>query len=343
MELDLNDFLRPEDITPEYLAGVVDETEPRQREILDLIELEPHESDVIKMRVYAQQRDRQADIVGFGDRYIRVHGAKLEEMRIAPFHVKDAREFTVEDTELELDGEGKPLVSEAGVAGAVRFLENLRQNLQVNAILTMLNERRFTYDNGDVRLTIPFDEQVTNATDPTKAFDASGVDPYYETDLLKANFYQQTGQVPDLVLLSGMTSANIKTLEKIGATLHQRSTGDPEKASASFEEWFFNGLTFRVLHAKYPTQSGLKGPIDEGIGIVTVKQLDEDGKSPFKIHRAANKLNGRDASGPSYKTIVDSVETPQVAVAMYDNMMPGLGKRKIAQRFKFYGSPFNRP
>jgi len=341
MEPDLKYFLTPEEITPDYLAGVVDETVPRQREILDLISLETHDTDVIEMRVYVQQRARQADIVGFGDRYIRVKGMKLEEMRIAPFHIKDARDFGVDDVELELDGDGKPLLSEAGVADAVRFLENMRQNLQVNAVLTMLNERKFTYDNGDVRLTIPFDEQVINATDPTLAFDAGAVNPYYETDMLKENFYQQTGQAPDLVLLSGPTSANIKTLDKIGATLQQKSTGDPEKAAASFEEWFFNGLTFRVLHAKYPTQSGLKGPIDEGFGIVTVKQMDEDGKSPFKIHRAANKLNGRDATGPSYKMIVDSVETPQAAVAMYDNMMPGLGKRKIAQRFKFYTPTFS--
>jgi len=331
---DLQDYLRPEDITQEYLQGVLDESVPRHQEILELVDPIGHDDDQIKQRIWVQQEDRRASIVGFSDRYPRVRGRKVEEMRISPFTVKNARPFTVEDDELELDSEMNPMISEQGIVDATNFLERLRATLQVNALLSAINDKQFSYQDGDRTLTIPYSEQVKDAPDPSNFWDNSSLDPYYETNILKENFFADTGQVPDLVMLSGLTSANVLTGNKMDQAFQKQQPSDPEVQT--FEEFTFNDMTFRVFRHKRVTPTGLKDAIDEGFGIVTVKEMAEDGTSPLKMHRAATKLNNRDPSGPRFDPIVDDSETKQISLGMYDNLIPGFGKRKIVQKWKMY-------
>jgi len=335
--VDLRDFLEPEEITGDYIDGVIDETVPRQRQILNYVSLEEHDDDKIEARVWIQQKDKQATITGFGDRYARRKGMRVEEMRIEPFTMKDGRSWDVEDDEIELDGDGRPMVARSGIVEGTGYLEDLRRTLQVNAVLSALNDKSFVYDQGDVKLDIPYDGHVVDDTGPSVDFDNSSCNPHYEYKKLIERYYQDIGQRPNLAFVNGVTAAEILKLDDLNQKYIPQQPSDPDGTPETFDLFYVEGILHVVLHDKYPKADGsLSDPVDEGWGIFTVQQLREDQRPAIRWHRASTKLNGRDASSPAYETFVEDRETKSVVLGMYDNGIPGFGKRKVARRFKYY-------
>ncbi|MDZ7703189.1 MAG: major capsid protein [Trueperaceae bacterium] len=331
------EFLTPEELTPEFFNGALDESEPRHREILSLVDLEQHDGEKIEQKVIVQQHDRQASIVGIVDRFPRVRGDKVETMLIDPFHIKNAKTFDESDDELQLDGNGSPVLAAEAVPTSVSFLEKLRTNLVVNAILSAITTKAFSYASGDMKIQLDFSEQVQDLTGPQTGDwdDNANCEPYVEQDAFINEFFDNTGQVPTRVLLSGKTASKIKQLDEVAATYQKQAPRDPDVET--FEEFTFDNLMYRIMRKKRLDSSGsLVDAIPEGYGVVTVDTVDETDGSPFLWHRAQTKRQ-TDTSRPLYRSWVDgSDEVAAISLGMQDNGIPGFAKRGIVMLYKFY-------
>lgn len=330
------EFLTPEELTPEFFAGALNEAEERHREILSLVDLEEHDGEKIEQEVIVQQHDRQASIVGIVDRFPRVRGDKVETMLIDPFHIKNAKTFDESDDELQLDSAGMPMLAQSGMASAMNYLEKLRQNLVVNALLSAITTKGFTYSSGDMKIQLDFSDQVKDLTPPSSGDwdDNANCEPYVEQDAFINEFFDATGQRPTRVLVSGKTAATLKQLDEVAATYQKQAPRDPEVET--FEEFVFDSMLYRILRKKRLDSSGsLVDAIPEGYGVVTVDTVDETNGSPFLWHRAQTKRQ-TDTSGPLYRSWVDGEEVAAISIGMQDNGIPGFAKRSIVMLYKFY-------
>lgn len=336
----LKEFYRPEEVTAEVLQGVIDEREPRRKPMMQYVEAQSHDGELIEVPILIQQRERFANITGFSDSSILVRGMKTEKKLVAPFHVKNAYEFKATEDEDNLrrtgDGARDYEVSQDGLVEATDELERRRENLQFWAIAAMLNDKQFTYDDGDKRLTVSYAEEVLDLTAAGTALNAAG-DPYYETDLMKDEYYAITGQAPTLAFINGPSSADLKKNGKIQAGLTPQQPSDPDPSGPSFSMFEFNGILWVVVHDRYPLLTGgTKKAVDDGFAIVTVLQDERGGGAPMKIHRASNILNRNNAAGPSYDSFIPSEDPFTMAVRLYDNMIPGTSRKGIVQKWKMW-------
>lgn len=339
----LKEFYKPEEVTPELLMGAVDEREPRRKPLLRFVEAEGHDDELISMPIIVQQRERFANIQGFSDSSILVRGMKTEEKKVAPFHVKNAYEFKATENEDVLarinDGPTGYALSQEGVAEAVDELESMRENLQFWAIAAMVNDKQFTYKDGNKLLTVNYTEEIEDLTDPSLFFDdTANVDPYFETDTMYAEYYEAVGQKPTLILVNGTTAATVKKIADVKQGLTPQQPSDPDPSGNTFFDGFvFNGALWLPIHDLYPDLDGtLKKSVADGFALVTVLEDERTNGLPMKIHRAANTLNRDSSARAYYDSFIIGQDPFAMAVRLYDNLIPGLSRKNIVRRWKIF-------
>lgn len=337
----LKEFYTPEEVTPAILQGAIDEREPRRKPMMRFVEAQGHDDELIEMPILVQQRERFANIQGFSDSSILVRGMKTEARLIAPYHVKNAYEFKATENEdvLVRTGEGARdyALTQEGIVEGTDELEMMRENLQFWAIAAMANDKQFTYDDGNKTLTVSYASESEDLTNPGVDFDGA-VDPYYETDLMSAEFYADCGQRPTLAFVNGTTAANLKKVDDIKQGLTPQQPSDPDPSGDTFFDGFvFNGILFLPIHDVYPTLDGTtKKAVDDGYALVTVMQDERGGGMPMKVHRAANILNRNNSSRAFYDSFVIGEDPFSMGIRLYDNLIPGLSRKNILRRWKLY-------
>lgn len=340
---EVKEFYTPDEVEPGMLAGMRLELEPRQRRILDLVDVVEHDDEQIELEVFIQQPDRFAPLVGFTDPTILFKDLEVDTQRVSPFHMRAGHPFDIRSKFVSKQG-GQYMISAAGMAWAMEQLERARLNRYVHAILSMINDRQFTYvddpDDPQKTITVPYTADVGTLDDPSSDIGA-GYKPYKESDLAKAAYYDLTGQVPTVALLSGKTAAEHKEVTGVTETIQPQAPRDValagDTAGASWEEYDFNGIRHIVMHDKYPTADGtLKDAVDEGYIVYMAATLAADGSPMLKMHKARNIENEFDASSPFYEMLQISNDTWKAAEKFYDNMIPGIGRRNGVVKQKLY-------
>lgn len=334
----IKEFYAPEELTPELLDGLVDETELRPRQILSLVDPIAHDSEEIWIDVMIQQTDRHANIVGFSDSSIATKGLETERKHVSPFHVKNYREYKVTDSKFVQRSGGNFTISAAGLRASTSYLEDLRLNLVHWAVLAMINDRQFTYQDGDTLLTVPFTEEIGILTPPGTKLDAANA-ALGETNAMKSEYFRKTGQVPNVGIMSSATGRKFADIDEVKAAYVALQSRDPENSGQLFERFTWNGITWIMLHEQYPDlDGGLRDPIDSGRIVITVDNVidpDPDAAgSPFKLHRAATPLNGEDSSGPFYDVFEVSKDPESWGHRLYDNFIPGVAKRNVVMHWE---------
>lgn len=331
------EFIAPSDMTPDFLAGAVDETQPRAQRILDFAERVAHDSEEISFDVIIEQYDGPADIVGFSDSSKLVKGMKTTRQRIEPFHIKNSYPFKVTDRNGYVVRQGgMHMITREGVAHATMYLEQRRRNIMRIACLAMINDRRFTYVNGKKKIVIPYEREIGKLTTPSiKVGDASFDLTLYLYNL-KQEFYLATRQMPDTIFMNSNTGQKFIQIPQLRAAFEAAQSSDPENTSALWDSFNYGGMNFNILHEQYPRTDGtLANPIDDNRIIATVAQVEGAGPesgSPIKIHSARNVLNDNDANSPYYDSYSLSQDPWAHAERMYDNMIPSVMKTNIVMQ-----------
>lgn len=335
--IDQRRYYLPEELQPGRFDGIIDEHVDRQRQILDFTGLEEHDEQ-IEMDVWVQQADRRASITGFADRAPRVQGRKADNVIVDPFHIKNSRSFDVDDAGLRTTADGRPVIAEGSVDEATTYLENLRRNLQVGALLTALNDGVFSYENDDIHISVPYDQYIKDdQTGPVTDWDQASPSPLKDLRLLKRRYARDVGQTPNLCFISGATGAEILDLDSIGQKYEPQQPSDPDRTAETFDRFAIEGILFVVLHREFWDGNSLREPIPEGEGLFTVAEVQEDGGAPMRVHRLGTELNDEDPRSPKYGSkTVETEPTPEASIYLYDNMIPGFPKRDIVRRFQFY-------
>lgn len=339
-------FFTPDQITALLLAGMLDETPPKHREILDFCSLVTHDTRHVEISVIVNQATGSSPITGFADRTPRSKGIEAQKRMIAPYHIKDGWNFDTESKHLTLAEDGGVSIDSEGLAFSVAQLEERRLNRVVQGVLAMLNSKQFVYHDpeDDKNITVPYDHLIGDLTAPTTDLNATSpaADFYFETDVMKQNYRDQTGQLPDLVFLSGRSAAMFKKSDDVKLIYAAQQSSDPDKYGATIDVFEFNGMTFVVLNHSYALNDGSMSPaVTYGRAIVTCKKLNETGTSPIEIHKAATKLNHNQPDRPWYDFVPVSLDPPEGFTRLYDNMLPSVHKKNSVMHWKMWDAGVN--
>lgn len=335
----VKEYYHPSELTPELLAGLVDETDYRPRAILQYLEPIAHDTEQIQMDILIQQVDRFANIVGFADSSIKTEGVKTQTKFVNPFHVKNYTGFKSTDSKgLTRTGDGW-MVSAAGVRQSTMTLEERRMNLLHWSVLAMVNDRQFSYQDGDVLLTVPFTSEIGQLTSPANPLNNASADIFEYILSMKNEYLLETSQKPNLVFMNALTGGKFIQIAEVNAAFTaQQGNNRADDADNMFDAFRWNGMTWVILHEEYPDLDGtLKSPIDDHRMVVTVDNVvdpDPDvAGAPFKMHRAANNLNAEDSSRPYYDMFEVSNDPAEWGHRLYDNWIPGVAKRNTVMHW----------
>lgn len=329
----LKEYYKPEELTPELLAGLVDETEYRPRAILNFVEPVGHSDEQIRQEILIQQVDRFANIVGFSDSSIKTEGVRTTTRFIDPFHVKNYHEFKSTDSRfLQRSGDGWQ-ISADGVRQSTTMQEDRRLNLLHWSFLSMLNDKQFSYADGDFMLTVPYSGDISDLTNPSAVLN-DGNPPFERILAMKNEFLRAAGQPPDLAFMNAVTGGRFIEIPEVNAAFVAQQSSDPDESARMFEMFFWNGINWVILHEEYPDVSGtLQAPVDDNRMIMTVANVMDPNPDvaglPFKMHRASNQLNTNDSSRPFYDMFEVSNDPAAFGHRLYDNWIPGVAKRNV--------------
>jgi len=335
----IKEFYAPEELTPELLNGLVDETELRPMEILQFVDLVQHETETIELDVLIQQTDRFANIVGFADSSIATKGLETEKKFVNPFHVKNYHEFKLTDSKFMQRSGESVVISAAGIAQSSAMQEQKRRNLLHWATLAMIDQRTFTYQDGDKLLTVDYTSEIGVLPAPTGGvIDVSGF-ALRETNRMKNTYYRLNRQVPNLAFMSAATALLFTDIAEVKAAYVALQSADPESSASLFQRFSWNGMVWVILHEQYPDIAGmLLDPITKGRIVVTVDSVldpnPDAAGSPFKMHRASNALNNNNAARPFYDMFEVSNDPIAWGHRLYDNMVPGVSKRNAVMQWE---------
>ena len=333
----IKEFYEPHELTPDLLAGMADETEYRPREILNFVDPVSHDSSKIELKVLVQQVDRFANIVGFSDSSIRTEGVKTELRFISPFHVKNYEEFRLTDenpTTMQKSADGTVTVSTAAIQGSTAMQEDRRLNLLQWSLLAMINDKQFSYADGDIMVTVPYNDDIGTLTAPSVALNNSSAEIFKEILAMKNAFLRASGQRPTLAFMSATTGGKFIQIPEVNAAFRAQQSSDPDKLDDMTESFVWNGIRWVIMHEEYPSVDGtLKDPIAANRMVMTVDRVMDPNPivsgNPFKMHRASNQLNGNDASRPYYDMFDVSKDPLAVGHRLYDNWIPMPAKRNV--------------
>jgi Phage major capsid protein E len=330
----IKEFYAPEELTPELLSGLVDETEYRPRAILNFVDAVSHDSETIQLDIHVQQVDRFANIVGFSDSSLKTEGIKTERKFVDPFHVKNYHEFKATDSKNMQRSGSEWTLSADGVRMSTEMQEDRRMNLMHWSILSMINDKQFAYQDGDLLLTIPFGDEISDLTSPALPLDNASAKMFASILAMKNEYLRLSGQTPNLIFMNAATGGKFIEIPEVNGSFVAQQSSDPDDSASMFESFTWNGITWVILHEEYPDLDGaLKAPIDDDRMIVTVSNvLDPDpdvAGQPFKVHRASNQLNANDPSRAFYDVFEVSKDPYALGHRMYDNWIPGVAKRTV--------------
>lgn len=332
-------FYTVDELDSEFLDDAVNESEARHGRILEYVELEEHDESQIEVKVIVQQDDRMASIVGFGDAPKFVKGRKARRDRVDPFHISNAKKFDIEDPELEVQND-EPVIEASGVASGIDYLEGLRANTQNAAVLAMLNEKNFTWKDGDIVVNVPYGDLIGDLPDVSDNWNddtLNNYDPLYDCDIAREKFAELNNGAPAKVaFVNGTTAAVIKQGDIVRQHLVKQQPSDPDDYSDSFEMFMFGGFLWIPLRFQYPSKSGLQKPVADGRAIVTSDQIPGVDGYPIKLNRASNKRNNADSSGPNYQARELSRRPHAAALDMYDNLIPTISKTNGVMHWELY-------
>jgi major capsid protein E len=330
----IKEYYLPEELTPELLTGLVDETEYRPRAILNFVDAVSHDGETIELNVLTQQVDRFSNIVGFADSSIKTEGVKTSKRFVDPFHVKNYHEFKSTDSKnMQRAGAGWSLSSD-GVRMSTEMQEDRRMNLMHWSVLAMINDKQFSYADGDLLITVPYTDQIGDLTAPTVPLNNAAAEVFSEILSMKNEYLRTAGQIPTLIFMNAVTGGKFIEIPEVNGAFVAQQSSDPDKSNDMFESFFWNGITWVILHEEYPDLAGtLQAPIADHRMIVTAANiLDPDSDvagQPFKVHRASNALNNGDSSRAFYDVFEVSKDPYALGHRMYDNWIPGVAKSNV--------------
>jgi len=330
----IKEFYTPEELTPELLNGMTDELEYRPRAILNFVDPVSHDSEKIELDILIQPVDRFANIVGFADSSIKTEGRQTEKAYRSPFHVKNYEGFKATDSKMVQRSGNSYAISADGVRMSTEMQEDRRMNLMHWSVLSMINDKQFTYQDGDFLVTVPFTEDIGNLTPPTLALNNASATIFPYILSMKNEYLRQSGQAPNLVFMNAYTGGRFIGIPQVNAAFVAQQSSDPDNSNAMFESFTWNGITWVILHEEYPDLAGaLQAPIADNRMIVTVSNvLDPNSQvagKPFKVHRASNALNANNPTRAYYDTFEVSNDPFEIGHRMYDNWIPGIAKRNV--------------
>lgn len=331
------EYYTPDQITPDFLAGAVDETQPRLMRVLDFAERVENETETIEIDVIIEQYDEAADLAGFSDSSKLVKGREATKRLVQPFHVKNSYPFMVTDRGRYVQRQGSSYtISGEGVAAAIEYLEQRRRNLLRIALLAMMNDRQFVYAKDKLKITVPYTQDIGKLTTPGTKLGDGGFDLTKFIYDLKQEFYTAAGQLPTTVFMNSNSGGKLLQNSSLKAAFLASQSSDPENSGQLWESFNYGGINWNILHEKYPRLDGtLADPIDNGRLVATVDQVQAVGPeagAPFKILSAENVLNNFDAGSPYYDTYSLGEDPWGMAVRLYDNMIPAVMKRNIVMQ-----------
>jgi len=330
----IKEFYEPEELTSDLLAGLVDETTYRPRAILRFVSPVSHQTQTIELDVIVGQVDRFANIVGFADSSIKTEGVKTSKKFVSPFHVKNYMEFRLTDSKMVQKTGDTITISADGIRQSTEMQEDRRMNLMHWSILSMINDKQFTYQDGDLLVTVPFSTEIGNLTSPALALNNSGATIFPYIMAMKNQYLRLSGQTPNLVMMNATTGGKFIGIPAVNAAFVAAQSSDPDNSDAMFDSFNWNGIQWVILHEEYPDLDGtLQAPIADHRMIVTVSNVMDPNPDvaglPFKVHRASNALNGNNPSGPFYDTFEVSNDPYSMGHRQYDNWIPGVAKANV--------------
>ena len=343
-------YLTPEEFDGELLGGILDETLPRHRRILDWVDVDADNDEEIEMEVLVQSADEAAPITGFGDRTPFTKGLEIETIKVEPYHIKIGYPFPLKSKHLEKRANRTIAISEEGVRLGMANLEERRVKRHLAAVMAMLNTKAFTYTGNGLVISVPYDSWIGDLDAPAQVGgvlenyvalnDEVDAKPASAIEIMRGQFESRTGQAPTLAWISPQTAATFKELPDVKKHLEKQSPSDPDDRSESYERFFYNGIWFEVLRHSYKDGGVLKQPLPEGLAVVTVQSVDDRGGSnPIIMNKARNKLNNMDATTPTYEVFQTSKNPVSGGLGGYDNALPSPARENIIQHWQMYPTP----
>ncbi|MFB6373338.1 MAG: major capsid protein [Bradymonadaceae bacterium] len=331
---DLKKYYTVDEISPGLLRGIQRRVEPKQRRILDFAGVRTH-SEMIRRRIFIDDPRKLADLRAYTDPSVKMQGLETERQVVDPFHLKNHFEFDLESEFTRKRGGEIEIASEGLVHSEQNVLEPARRNMYVYALLEMLNTQTFAYDDPDKgELVLDYSDHIGALPDPANKLGSNSFDAYAYTRTMKQNFYDMTGMIPDLAFMNPSVANPFINLDKVAAKYEPQAPRDPDPSGETFEEFTFNGIRFIVLYDQYPDQSGTLQPaIKNKHMAVTVSEVEGQSganQNPFIFDKMENDENEGDADQPFYEVKEIDNDPPKAGNFMYDNLVPGVSKKKIA-------------
>lgn len=352
------EYLRREEISQDWLAGILEGTNVPHREVLDFVERQTHDANsqmkkgAIMRRVRMASKDKTGSIVGFASRSVALKSGQVRETMIEPFHMKNKVMFELGDPGYELGSDDQPTVGEAYLVEATDELEHARLNLMCEAFIAMCNESAFVYmdgddeDKSDIVISIDYSNDITTLeaagshSGSNGAFDAPDtVKTLFEVRKMKAEYRKADGIdfPPTVAFINANTQATLLSVPDILAKYKPLSSSDPDGIPSTYEGFEYDGIKFIVWHKDYQKSGdGAQPAVADGVAIVTVEEDPTTRSKPLVWHSAENTLNRNDASGARFEALQEGDEEPDLGVKMYDNGVPAPSRRNIVRRWQMF-------
>lgn len=351
-------YLRPEDITPDFLAGIADEAAPRNVALLNIAsrEAQPYNeampNGAMMRRAVITPADRRAAVVGYMEHGKRIADDQFVETLVEPFHLASERELTIRNPGVELGADGRLTVSADVLAQNVAQLTRAHTSIMVEAIASMLGYAAYSYaDNPDPLkaekvFSLSYASEITSLTDvgghagiSAGDFKTATAKALAEYRLMRVQYRQQSKQDPDAMLISGTTAAVMMGVNEIKAAYTPLQSSDPDNRPGTRGAFMFDGILHIVLEDYIMINGSLAPAIPDGYGILFYQSSDVDGRSAIRYGACANKRNGKDASAPVfglYNAGSQGDPLQKLIVSSYDNMIPFPERKGAIRKVKLY-------
>lgn len=334
----LKDWYTVEEVTPGLLTGIQRRVTPRQRRILDFTGIRTHE-EMIRRMVYIQDHTQMADIRGFTDPSVAMQGLDTEEQVVQPFHVKNHFSFDNESEFTRKQGGEWQIASRGLRHSEENVLEPGRLNLAVYALLSMINDQQFTYDDPDKgRLSVDYSDHIGSLPDPNNYIGSGNFKPYEYTRLMKQNYYDLTGMLPNLVFMNPSVGNDFTSLEPVKDKFEPQAPRDPDPSDENYEEFTFNGIRWVILYDEYPDVDGNLHPAIKNkhmaVTRATVDGQPGPNSNPLILDKLETDENEGDASEPYYEVKQIDNDPFEAGNFLYDNMVPSVSKKEIVSMWQ---------